>query len=195
MRNIPAALQTHLDEAGGTRCFLLKITATDGTSFGVTSLDVDVDYDDGFGEITYSAPIGLDQSSLTTSSDLKVDNSEVVVLLADTGPITPEKIEAGVLDYATFVVYRVNWKDLTQGHYIEQTGTTGAVKQRDGLAGVIELRSLSQNLKQTYGELYSITCRAVFGSRTTAFPCNFDAGPLWKDHEVDTVGSETDREF
>jgi uncharacterized phage protein (TIGR02218 family) len=197
VRDIPAALQTQLDGTGTTLCYLLKITGTDGTSFGVTSLDVDVDYDDGFGEITYSAPIGMDQSALETSSDLKVDNSEALVILADTGPVTPEKIEAGVLDYAKFIVYRVNWKSLVSGeHYIAQTGTTGAVKNRDGLAGVIELRSLSQNLKQTYGKLYSITCRAVFGSTTPTYEaCNFNAESLWDAGEVDTVGTETDREF
>ena len=195
MRTIPAALQTHLDGDGTTLCFLLKITAQNGSSFGVTSLDQAVTYDDGNGSLTYSTAIGLDQSSLETTADLSVDNAEAMMLIADTGDFTITDIEAGVLDYADFVVYRVNWASLSDGHYIVQTGTTGAVRNMDGLAGLVELRSLSQNLKQTFIELYSIGCRAVFGSTTGLFPCNFNAAALWQNLGVLTVGAETDRIF
>jgi uncharacterized phage protein (TIGR02218 family) len=130
---------------------------------------------------------------------MQVDNSEAVVLLANTGPVTPQMIEAGALDYATFVIYRVNWASLvTREHYIIQSGTTGAVKNRDGLSGVIELRGLPQKLKQTYNELYSITCRAVFGSQAGAeiYPCNFIADALWSSKSVATVDTvEPDRVF
>ena len=74
MKSIPPALQTHLDQRGTTLCYLLKITATNGQALGVTSLDVDVDYDDGTGLLTYSSAIGLNQSSLATSAGLEVDN-------------------------------------------------------------------------------------------------------------------------
>ncbi len=200
MRAVHTRLQDHLNESGTTVCYLLKITATNGTTFGVTSLDQDVAYDDGTGagELIYSAPIGLDQSSLATSSNLDVDNSEAIMLLADSGPMTARNIEAGVLDYAKFIAYRINWRDPTSTRqYILASGTTGAVKQKDGLSGVIELRGLPQKLKQTYSELYSITCRAIFGSQPfeETLPCNFNATSLWDTGDVASVGSETDRVF
>jgi uncharacterized phage protein (TIGR02218 family) len=197
---IPTALQTHLNQDGTTLCFLLKIEARDGTVLGVTSLDQDVAYDDGAGSVTYQAAIGVDQSAIESSSDLEVDNSEATMLLADSGTFTREKIEAGVLDYARFVIYRINWADTSNGHRIVQSGVTGIAKNADGLAGVIELRSLSQILKQNFITLYSRTCRNVFGSGgggscSGAFECGFDAVSLWQSHSVDTVGSETDRIF
>ncbi len=206
MRTIESNLQVNLDAAGGTRCFLIKFITRTGVIFGVTSLDVAVTYNDGLGELTYSAAIGLDQSPIQTSASLEVDNSEAKMLIADAGNFTSQDIETGVLDYARFIVYRVNWRDYTvaspltltpQRHYIVQSGTTGAIKEADGMLGIIELRGLPQGLKQSFNELYSITCRARFGSGVgeALFPCNFDAEALWDNGDVASVGAETDRIF
>ena len=199
-RPIPIALQNHLYEDGTTCCFLLKITARDGTSMGVCGLDRDITYDDGDGALLYSAPVGLDLSAAESSSTLEVDNAEGIVLLADAGPFTAEKVDSGYLDNGTFVVYRINWADLTMGHYIPPggSGTIGAVTNRDGLIGVIELRGWPQILKQNFIDLYSLTCRAKFGSGnsvgtcSTWGSCNFDAIGLWQNNSVSTVSTEED---
>lgn len=196
-RTVDATLQTHLDGEGKTLCFLLKITAQDGSSFGVTSLDQDVAYDDGDGSITYSATIGLNQAAIRSTSDLGVDNTEAQMIIADSGDFSAQDIEAGVLDYADFIIYRINYKDLTSGrHYKVLSGTTGAVRNMDGVAGLLELRSLSQDLKQTFVESYGLSCRAVHGSTTPAnLACNFDADALFQNLGVLSVSSETDRVF
>jgi len=180
-------------------CFLTKIF-TPTESLGITSLDQDVTYNDGTGDLVYSALVGMDLSAIDASGDLKVDNSEAVMLMADAGPFTAESIAAGALDYARFITYRINWRDGAMSHYKPQTGTVGVVTNRDGLAGVIELRSLSQHAKQNYISLYSLTCRAVFGSGggatcITIDQCGFDATSLWQNHAVSTVGTEEDRVF
>lgn len=203
LRDVNTSIQAHLDEAGTTLCWLLKITGVDGTVLGVTSLERDVDYDDGAGVVTYQAAIGVQPGSMEASSDLSVDNSEGLMLLADAGAFTKERIEAGALDYGKYIVYRVNWADLSQGHYIPPNGvgTVGIVKRVDGVSATIELRALSQSLKQNYGELYSLTCRAVFGSGADqgscafAGSCGFDAESLWQNHSVASVGAEVDRIF
>lgn len=179
---------------------LLKMTARDGTVIGISGCEESIAYDDGAGEVTYSAPIGMDTYAFASSADLSVDNTEVDVLLADSGPVTDEQIDAGALDYGEYVVYRINRLDLSEGHEILDWGTIGIVKNVDGVAGVIELRSLQQQLKQTYGNLYSITCRAEFGSggggSCVGFgQCGFDAESLWQSHSVSSVGSEPDRIF
>lgn len=194
MRTIPAALQSHIDGAATTLCFLLKITARDGSVLGVTSHDQAVTYDDGAGEITYSAVIGVDTVEAETTAGLEVDNSEATLLLVESGEITAEKIEAGMLDYGRFVVYRVNYKDLSQGHYIPPGGVgyTGIAKSVDGLKAVIELRGLPQWLKQNYGDVYSVTCRAKFGGPE----CKFNAASLWQNHSITAVDAvEPDRIF
>ena len=203
-RPISIALQDHLYEDGTTMCFLLKITARDGTSMGICGLDRDITYDDGGGDLLYSAPIGLDLSAIESSSTLSVDNSEGIILLADSGPFSKEQITAGYLDDGEFTVYRINWADHTQGHYIPPggSGTIGAVTLRDGVSGVIELRSWPQLLKQNYIDLYSLTCRAVFGSGGGATNCaswnmcGFDAASLWQSNDVAAVATEEpDRVF
>jgi uncharacterized phage protein (TIGR02218 family) len=198
VRNIPIALQDSLDTGSTTLCYLLKITATNGTSFGVTSLDVDIDYDDGAGALVYQSRIGLNQSGIATTEGLEVSNANSQMLLVQQTEFNEADIQNGLLDYAKYVLYRVDWKALADGHYIVSTGTSGIVETRDGVSGIIELRGLSQQVKQTFVELYSITCRAEFGSVTTSqnkAPCNFDISGLWESSSVLTVGVEADIEF
>jgi uncharacterized phage protein (TIGR02218 family) len=190
-RSIPILLQTHLDGYGTTLAFLLKIKARNGTIIAVTNHDRDIPFDDGGGEIIYSSTIGMDHSSLSASGHLDVDNTEATLLIVPSSGFTDQQINAGVLDFAKFNVYRINWADKTAGHYNLLSGTTGAVRSLDGLAGVVELRGLSQSLKQSFIELYSITCRAQFGSQDgQRFPCRFDAASLWDSDTVASVDAE-----
>jgi len=195
MRTIPAALQAHMDTMQTTICTLIKITQANGTIFGITSLDQDVTYDDGTGSLVYSSATGMSPTAFETDSTLSVGNSEITSLFSSA--LTQGKIVAGEMDYAEFVVHKVNWADLTMGHYSPYSGTTGIVKSADALSATIELRTLTQQLKQNFIDLYSIPCRASFGSQTgeELFPCMFDATSLWQATEVATVGSETDRIF
>jgi len=199
-KSISIALLDHYQQPVTTKCNLLKITARDGTVLGLTSLDRSVTYNDGAGDVVYNSPIGIDTFAMESSADLSVDNTEVEILLADSDEFSDEQINAGVLDYGKYIVYRINWADVSQGREILDFGTIGIVKNVNGLAGVIELRSTFQQLKQTYGNLYSITCRAEFGSggggACVGFgECGFDAESLWQNHSVASVGAETDRIF
>jgi len=195
MTTVPSLLQTHMDTQTTTMCFLLKIVPQKVAAFGVTSLDVDITYNDGGGSVTYLANPGLNQSSVESSADLGVNNSEAMLLL--TSPFTDQQITAGVLDYAKFFIYRINWKEPSEGHMLIQSGRTGAIRTDDELAGIIELRGIPQQLKQNFTDLYSLSCRARFGSLVgdELFPCLFDATTLWGNGSIDTVGTEADREF
>lgn len=194
-RPIPIVLQAHMDRVGTTLCYLLRIQARNGTVIAVTSTDRDIDFDDGGGEVTYSASLGLNQSSLQSSAGLDVDNAEATLLIVDSSDFTDQQINAGVLDFARFNVYRVNWVRLSDGYFNVVSGTTGTITSLDGLAGRLELRGMSQVLKQNFIELYSLTCRAAFGS-VGRFGCHFDAAPLWDAGTVQSVDSgEPDRIF
>lgn len=200
VKDIPAALQAHLDGFVTFSCRLLKIRAQNGTVMGLTSLDVDVTYNDGGGDVIYKAPLGFDSYQLESSAGLDVDNAEATVLLADSGAFSDEEIDAGALDYGMYWVYRINWDDPTQGHEMVDYGTIGIIRAVHGVAGVLELRSLAQQVKQTYESVYSKTCRAKFGSGGSSGcvrknQCGFDAESLWQTYTVSSVGAEDDLEF
>jgi hypothetical protein len=89
-------------------------------------------------------------------------------------------------------MYRVNYNDLTAGrHEIIMSGTLGQARTVGGLSAFCELRSLTQQFKQTVCEVDSITCRATFGDSK----CGVDISTLWENGTVSAVGTETDRQF
>ncbi|WP_299589781.1 DUF2163 domain-containing protein, partial [uncultured Microbulbifer sp.] len=71
MRQIPPALQAHLDSGVTTTCKLLKITLSDGRQFGAATLDRDVVYEG----LTYYAQNGFDSSIIASDTSFDVDNA------------------------------------------------------------------------------------------------------------------------
>lgn len=198
-RNIPALLQAHLLQTSTTTCRLLKITMKDGTtSFGFTTLDRDVDFDDGSGEITYSATNGFDPSTISSDSTYSIDNSEGYALISDdvVPGITVEMVETGALDDARWTLYLVNYEDVSMGFVLLDAGDVGQVRTKHGMIWIPELLSHVVRLKQPIGHVDSRTCRAVFGSPANSQTgCGFDADTLWENGTVTSVGVETDRVF
>lgn len=204
---MPAALQDHLDSGATTVTFLLRIDpVTPGyASFGITLLDQDVVYNDGAGELTYLAPIGMVPATLQTTSAMEVDNTKIRHLLPEYDlPINEVDIVAGVYDFAEYTLYLVNYVDLTAGHAVLDHGPLGQMEVRDGLSFWSELTGLSKLLKTNIVQKDSITCRATFGSQypgtsgatvVERFPCGFDADSLYVGFTVSAVGLETNRTF
>lgn len=201
MKSIPIALQTHYDLDATTTCLLCRIETKGGTVYGFTSLDADVVYDDGNGSVTYRADNGFTPERLQMTADLNVDNTDLQGWVSDTG-ITEPMIRAGLFDHARVRVYRVNYMNLANGHEIVQVGTCGETSfSRHGWK--TEFRSLTQQLKQPISTLYSLKCRAKFGSKPigtggeqpeSRFPCGKDW--VWTGGTVTAVdGTEPDRIF
>lgn len=209
-RTIPIALQEHLDGDATTTCTLLRVDPVmpGFPSYGAALLDQPVDYNDGNGLLTYQAIIGAQPSALIYNSDLSVDGGDASNLLPefDFPDISEEAIKAGAYDFAQITLYLVNYTDLSQGHVLLARGTTGRFYiNNDGLSFTHELRSLSQNLKQSITEKWSLSCRAIFGSQAEAdsntgtvverFPCNYPAEDLWEPGTVTVVGIENNQSF
>lgn len=200
-KTIPIALQTHKNQTATTLAQLLRIgPAADGTIIGLTTLDRDIVYNDGAGAITYRAHTGMDPSAQMASADLAVDNAEVTTLQAVgiVPGITEDMVERGLFDKAPFALYEVNYSNLSQGHEVIATGTVGEQTIRAGGAVLLELRSLSQQAKQSVVELDSLTCRVKqFGSQVgdERFPCLYDITGEWVDFTVTSVLGEVTREF
>lgn len=203
-RFIPAELKAHLQGEQTTTTWLLKITpVTPGfTAYGVTHLNRDVIYDDGDGELTYLAAVGMQPSAIAQAGELSIDNAEIAHLLPEYDiPVSEADIRAGAYDYAAYKLYLVNYEDLTQGHVTLQAGTIGQVSIRDdGLSFINELRGLAAQLQQSVCEKDSLTCRAIFGSQPidSATPgpqvawgwCGFNAAALLQNGTVTGVGFE-----
>lgn len=203
MKTIPALLLTHKAQPATTLTKLMKVgPLPDGSYRGFTELDADVAYNDALGSITYRSHTGMDMSALMSSADLGVDNAEVQTLYPVMGyeieGFTQAEIDAGVLDKTPFIVYQVNYRDLTMGHEIVSSGTIGEQRTKHGQMTILELRSLSQQLKQNVGELDSLTCRAKFGSQIgeERFPCGYSLTAEWVNATVTSVAAgDAEREF
>lgn len=213
MKTIDATLLAHKALSGTTLTDLLLIGPLDDDSYrGLTLLDKDVTFAPSvlIGDITFRARTGFEMSALESTNDMGVGNAEGMTLPPIAGfqieGITQAQIDAGALDKVRFVVLRVNYTDLTAGRSeVIHGGTIGEMKLKVGGLAVIELRSLSQQLRQrSIVELDSLTCRARFGSQPLGssagglqerFPCGFDAESEWISGTVTSVGSETDTQF
>lgn len=191
-RSVPARLQEHLNQQATTTCRLLKLELQDGTVYGMTSLDVDVEYDG----VVYRSRPGLESSIIATDVGLSVDNGEGVGLTVSNRSvgITVESLQAGDLDDAQWSMMLVNYRDLSMGHVLLDAGDTGEVKISHGMSATIELVSFAMRLRQPIGTLDSRTCRATFGApQKGQYGCGVDADALWIDGVVTSVSSEEPR--
>lgn len=203
-KSISIALQNYLGQQATRLCMLEKIGPLPDASFiHITSLDRDVEYDDGDGLATYYASTGAQVSNLAASNDLSVDNGEtntLVPIYPVTEGITEAMVDNGDLDGVPYVIYKVNYNDLSMGHEVMASGQIGEVRVLDGGLITFENRSWSQLLKQnSVCEVDSLTCRVKrFGSQPgeERFPCNYDLTGEWVNGVTVTgIGSESVREF
>lgn len=157
MKPISPNLDTHIQQEATTLATCWKITRTDNTVMGFTSLDIDLLID----SVTYISIAGFTPSSTENNDSLAVPNMDVQGVM-ETGYITADDLLAGRYDFAEVEIFKVNYKDLTQGRILEQRGRLGEVRlQKDTF--VAELRGISQSLQQSFGQLYSPSCRAILG--------------------------------
>jgi uncharacterized phage protein (TIGR02218 family) len=213
MKTIDATLLAHKAQHATTLCDLLLVgPLSDGSYRGFSGLDQEVTFAPSvaIGTMTFAARTGFEMSALQSSADLSVDNAEGQTLQPVAGyeieGFTQAEIDSGALDKTRFIVLRVNYKDLTAGRCeVIAGGTIGEVRQKVGGLTVLELRSLTQQLKQMIGSVDSLLCRARFGSQATQnssgdayverFPCGYDLALEWVAGTVETVGAEDDLQF
>lgn len=210
-RNVPAALQAHFDSRTTSLTVLIKVTPKDPNypAWGITRLDRDVTYDDGDGDVTYSAMVGMVMENMRSQSTMEVGNSQskhLVPAASFSIPVSEELIRAGVYDWADYVVYVINYEDHSMGHWIPPAGfgQTGQLSVDDrGQSFQMELTDLTKILKQTIVEKDSILCRADYGSQPIGtgggvkeqrFPCG--ATLAWSATQTVTgVGAEANNMF
>lgn len=180
MRTVSSGLAAHFGNEVTTVARCLRIVQANGTVNAYTDHDEAIFY----GGVTYS-PISVGTpTDVATTAQLNVDSIDVSGV-SDAAGITDEDLHAGLWDYATFVLFVVNYEDLTQGAMILRTGRLGEITMERGQFKT-ELRGLTQAYSRTIGELVSPACRAVLGDSR----CGVAMGPYTVTGSVDSVASD-----
>jgi uncharacterized phage protein (TIGR02218 family) len=115
---------------------------------------------------TYLASAGITGSDVRSSSDMSVDNMEVVGALAPDlfMDITVADIESGVLDAAPVYTFQVNWSAPDDYQDIKRRGYLGDITRTSEGRYQTEIRGLTQVLQQTIGRNAGDRCDvAEFG--------------------------------
>lgn len=157
MKTVSGAFATHIAGETTSVATTYKLTRRDSTVLGFTSHDQDL----AAGGVEFHATLGDAPSEIKSSSDLAVDNLEVVALVDD-DRIVESELLAGLYDFATIEIAEVNHQDLGQGNMILRKGVVG--EQTVGRGQVrVELRGAMQVLQQTIGRIHQKRCDADLG--------------------------------
>lgn len=181
MKSISASLKSHLQGEVTTLATCWKITRSDGIILGFTDHDEDVT----ISSVLYEAATGFTPTTIQSNESLSVDNLETDGLI-DSSTVTDGDLIAGLYDYADVEIFMVNYASVTSGLLLLKKGTLGevTVKQDQFRA---EVRSLSQKLQQTIGEVFSANCRADLGDAR----CGITLEPNdWQEFVSCAVGNE-----
>lgn len=163
MRTLPTALLTHYQSGATTIATCVRVVRRDGAVYGFTDHDRDVVVD-GF---TYSAVIGVDASTITTSSTMDVDNLEISTVLSAVGASAAD-IQAGVWNGAAVHVFEVNWRDTSMGVNDLKRASWGDVSH--GRSGVtISAVGMMSRMQNNVGRTVLPTCDADFGDSRCGF--------------------------
>jgi uncharacterized phage protein (TIGR02218 family) len=162
MKSVSGGLAAHLALETTTLCTCWKVTRTDAAVYGFTDHVVDL----VIGGVTYAAQTGYTPSAVQTSAGFEVDNLSVLGVL-DASIVTPADLRAGRWDFAAVEIFKVNYRDLTQGTLKLRKGTLGEVRH-GRLRFEAELRGLAQRLAQALGRVYTPACDADLGDARCA---------------------------
>ena len=123
MKNIPPALQTHLDSGTTTLAWCWRITRADGTSFGFTDHDRALVFDG----TEFEPESGLTASEIRSGADLSVDAQDAAGALRS-DRITEADILDGRWDNAEVELWRVNWQAPGQ-RVLMRRGAIGQIRR------------------------------------------------------------------
>lgn len=168
------------------------VTRRDGVVIRGTEWDRDLEITTGPYTGLYLARAGITGSSIRSSSDLSVDNLEVIGALGnpaqDTSTlfildVTAADIEAGLLDNAEAATFLVNASNPDLYQRVLRSGWIGNSTRETEGKFTTELRGLTQALSQGIVRTYSIGCDAELGDER----CKVDMAPHTFNDTVTTV--------
>ncbi|MBV6658320.1 MAG: DUF2163 domain-containing protein [Devosiaceae bacterium] len=156
MRDLPAALQAHLESAATTLCRAVRLTLKDGTVLGFTDHDAPLTHDgtlfepsDGMEASEQSGTLGPAPGEWDLSAALTDDRLQA------------SDLARGAFDGASVELFLVNWAEPSSGHPLS-VGKLGEVQARDGLFHA-EVRGPFAAYDTVRGRVFSARCDAELG--------------------------------
>ncbi len=165
MREFSNEFAAHIKLDTTTLCWVWKLSRKDGTVFGFTDHDLDLQIDG----LTYQAASGFTPSDIENRLGFSLDNSAVQGLLSSE-LITDDDIRAGLYDGAGIEISRVNWQNPVENGLI-WGGNLGDIRLKDGQFEA-ELVGRAAVLERSTGRVFSRLCDASFGDAR----CGLDIG-------------------
>lgn len=178
MKQIPIQLLTALQKPGRSTCFLVKVVErSTGVAWGFASGNARITFDDGLHNLVYDPSQELRPQNIQNTSDMEVDNTELAGWFSDA---IEQRVLAGNFNSAEVTVYRVAYLNLHYGAEVVAYGQIGTVEYAASAGGLrkLEYRSLTQLLKQTVNDVYSLTCRNEFGDEKCGMPFVWHTGTV-----------------
>lgn len=179
MKTISPELLAHY--ASGTRTISRqwRFERTDGLVVAVTTCARDLLY---LGEV-YRSKDGVNPTAISQQVGAAVTNSDA------TGTLSPDlateaEFLAGLWDGCKYVIFEVNYRDLSMGRLMLASGTLGDLKVGRS-AFTAEMRGLAQALQQTNGKVVTKNCTAQFGDSK----CKVNLAPITVAGTVTSVTS------
>jgi len=185
MKKIAEALREAFLKPGTSTCFCIKLVSVEGEAFGFTTLDTDIQFDDGIHNIVYDSTQELSPQNIQQEAAYESDNTELTGWFND---VIEQMALAGRFDSAEVTIYRIAYLRKELGAEVVAYGSLGEVdfsQDNDGKRKV-EYRGLTQQLQTKTIPLYSLTCRAKFGDDRCGMVFQWEAA---------TVTSVTDNPF
>lgn len=178
-RNISPELKAHFGSESITVCTCMKITRKDLTVLGFTNINKTLTIDG----VDYVPSGAIGATATHSSATSGVDNLDMTGFI-DNDLIVADEVIGGLFDGADVEIFRVNYEDLTMGSVMTFRGKFGVIQLFDRDKFTVELLSLSHMLKQSVGDITSVTCRVHrFGDSQ----CKVDIAPYSFVRYVDSV--------
>lgn len=166
MKDIDAGFKSRLAGSELTTLALCwRVTKRNGDVILGTDHDVDIEIDDGALAGIYVAGANITGADVQSSSDMSVDNTEVVGALSDDIAIpdlTLDDIQGGLLNNAPVTMFFVDWSSpsaSTCGYM--RSGFLGDLTYDTNNTYKTELRGLTQLMSQNIVQNYSDKCNVV----------------------------------
>lgn len=171
MKTIPALLLADLQSDKTSIAFLWAIEMADGRMILGTEHDQDITIPETGDSPTdkfagrYFATANVTMKDIASTSDLSVDNVDVVGAAGDVGAtvldVTVADIESGILDRAPVSVLVCNWRAPEHGYYIIKSGSLGTISHDSDGKYTTQVVGLASALTQTVIRTFSTTCNVV----------------------------------
>jgi uncharacterized phage protein (TIGR02218 family) len=157
MRTVSTQLKAHNAAQAKTHALLIKVARVDGEVYGLTSHDRALEY---LGQLYETGVAAPQLAAIVKSAGINIDNSELTGAVSDV--ISYDDIEAGDWSSARLYIWRVNYKDLTQGHEVLGVGELGQVSH-DGNSFRVEFTGRTHRLGRSITRAYLPSCDADLG--------------------------------